>query len=417
VSRLREPRVPGPFPARALAGGKVLIAGPAGSAALLTAAEHAAFVRGLPEDGALRERLAALGVVPGAADAEALARREIESGLLNWAGPATHVLLASARGEAMLPETAKDAVDFAFSTPRPTLALEVVDEDGRGWPAAWFALSYARRRAEWAGRGLALSLRTPAAPAPGRESFRSGPGVAVRAALSADGPPPAAGLFRAARARVVVGPGAGSPEAWVDALAATGASGVEWVPSGAAARGLPAARRFASFAARALERLIDAADVSDLRDELTAGLLSGRPWEVPGTDLLETLAYAPDGTVFSSEEGWELGAGGGDETFRLGRASTLRFQELPSAPLVPALAAALAREAQPLCASCAYNSFCLIPPSAHYRAQGTLYGRLPDSPRCLAHMALLDVVFSRLSDENCLKALQKWDVDISRFTC
>ncbi len=132
---------------------------------------------------------------------------------------------------------------------------------------------------------------------------------------------------------------------------------------------------------------------------------------------METLAYAPDGTVFSSEEGWALDADDADSTFRLGHASTLRFQELPSMPLVPALATALAREAQPLCSSCAYISYCLIPPSVHFRAQGTLSGRLPDSPRCAAHMALLDVVFSRLNDEKCLKALEKWGVDISRLTC
>src|ERR1019366_1597517 len=136
-----------------------------------------------------------------------------------------------------------------------------------------------------------------------------------------------------------------------------------------------------------------------------------------GADLVETLAYAPDGTVFSSEEGWALDADVSDATFRLGHAASLRFQELPSVPLVPALATALAREAQPLCASCVYISYCLIPPSLHVRAQGTLYGRLPDSPRCVAHMALLDAAFSRLSDEKCLKAFEKWGVDIARFTC
>ena len=417
MSRLREPRAAGPSPARAFGARRVLIAGPTGRAALLTAAEHAAFAAGLAEDDPLRERLAALGVVAGAADAEALAREEIESGLLNWSGPATHVVLASARGEAMSLETAKDAVDFAFSTPRPTLALEIVDEDARGWAAAWLAFSYARRRAEWSGRGLALSYRAPAAPSPERAEFLRGHGVAVRASLTADGAPEPSRLFGAARARVVVGPAARAPEAWVDALAAAGVSGVEWVASAAAARGLPAARRFAAFAARALVRMIDAHEVSDLRDESAVGLLAGRPWEVPGADLLETLAYAPDGTVFSSEEGWALGADGFGETFRLGHAATLRFQELPSAPVVPALASALAREAQPLCASCVYRSFCVVPPSAHFRAQGSLSGRLPDSPRCMAHMALLDAVFSRLNDEKCLKALAKWDVDISRLTC
>jgi hypothetical protein len=112
-----------------------------------------------------------------------------------------------------------------------------------------------------------------------------------------------------------------------------------------------------------------------------------------------------------------LEADGAGEAFLLGHASTLRFADLPSAPVVPALMSALARDAQPLCASCTYRNYCVVPPSAHYRAQGSLTGRLPDSPRCLAHMAMLDAVFSRLNDEKCLKALEKWGVDISRFTC
>ena len=239
----------------------------------------------------------------------------------------------------------------------------------------------------------------------------------MRAALSADGAPDASRLFSAARARVVVGPAARDPEAWVDALSAAGVSGVEWVPSSAAASSLPAARRCAAFAARALSRLIDAAAVSDLRDELAVGLLAAAPVGNPRHGSLRDAGLRPgrNRVLLGRRLGARRRRRGGD--FRLGHAATLRFQELPSAPLVPALAGALAREAQPLCASCVYRSFCVVPPSAHFRAQGGLSGRLPDSPRCMAHMALLDAVFSRLNDEKCLKALEKWDVDISRFTC
>jgi hypothetical protein len=417
MSRLREPRVSGPVPARAFEGGEVLVAGPTGRAALLTAAEHAAFAGGLAPEDPLRERLAALGAIPGAGDAEALARETIESGALNWSGPATHAVLVCARGETMLPENAKAAVDFAFSTPRPTLFLEFVDEDGRGWTAAEFGVAYARRRAEWAGRGLALSYRAPTRPSREREEFLRGHGVAVRAALIADGAPDAASLFGAARARVVVGRGAREPEAWADALAGKGVSGVEWIPAPERGANPGAARHFADFAARALARLVEKHETADLRDELAVSLLNARPWEVRGADLVETLAYAPDGGVFSSEEGWALRSDGEGDLFCLGHASSLRFADLPAAPIVPALMTALAREAQPLCAACVYRSFCLVPPSAHFRAQGSLAGRLPDSPRCAAHMALLDVVFSRLNDEKCLKALEKWGVDISRFTC
>ncbi|MFI5346186.1 MAG: hypothetical protein ACHQ51_07420 [Elusimicrobiota bacterium] len=415
MSRLREPRVPGPLPARAFAGGKVLLVGPTGRAALLTDAEHSSFASGRAA-GPLRERLEALGAA-GAPDAEAFARGTIESGLLNWGGPATFAILASARGEVMPPEIAKAAVDFAFASPRPTLSLEFVDEDGRAWPAAWFGVAYARRRSEWAGRGLALSFRTAVSPSRERDEFLRGHGVATRLALNADGAPGAIRIPGAARARVVVGAGAREPEAWVDALASAGVSGVEWTPAPVAAREPSGAKRYAEFTARALARMIDRHETSDLRDELAVSLLSGRPWEVRGLDLAETLACGPDGTVFTSEEGWALDADGEGDLFRLGHAGSLRFPELPSVPVVPALLTALSRDAQPLCAACVYRTRCLIPPSVHFRAQRSLSGRLPDSPRCAAHMALLDAVFSRLNDEKCLKALEKWGVDISPLTC
>ena len=396
MSRLREPRIAGPVPVRALGPDRILVAGPTGRAALLTEAEHAAFAP--------------------AVDLESLARERVESGELNWAGPATHVILASARGAAMSPETAKIVVDFVFATPRPGVTLEIVDEDGDGWPAARFIMEYARRRAQWAGRGLALWLRAAARPSRERAELLRCQGAGVRAALRVEGAPGPVRLFGARRARLVLGRGACEPEAWVDALAGLGVSGVEWVASAELTRDAIGARRFADFTARAFARMSDGPQAWDLRDELAAALLSARPWEVPGVDLLETLAYAPDGSVYTSEEGRALDVDRGDSTFLLGHAGSLRFQDLPALPQVPALTLALAREAQPLCAACVYAPYCVVAPSAHVRAQGTLHGRLPDSPRCMAHMALLDAFFSRLPSEKCLKMLEKWGIDTWRYT-
>jgi hypothetical protein len=133
-------------------------------------------------------------------------------------------------------------------------------------------------------------------------------------------------------------------------------------------------------------------------------------------DLLETLAYAPDGRVWSSEQGLELGEGG-DETYALGAAGTLRFDALRGAPLARLLAASLWRDVQPLCGDCAYRLLCTVPPSAHHAEQGTPWGRLPDSPRCAVHMGVLDALFGVWDDEKRLPALEKWGVDIARYSC
>ncbi|MBI3565459.1 MAG: hypothetical protein HY079_09715 [Elusimicrobia bacterium] len=411
MSVLREPRVPGPVPARAVASDRVVVAGPAGRAAALTAAEHAAFAAGLPAAHPLRERLLRLGVV-GGADPDALARDLVETGLLNWPGPREIVLVVSGDGETMLPETAKDAVDFAFATPRPALALTLADLGGSGWPAARFAVEYARRKAEWGKRGLMLTYRAASAPAPDRDEVLAGHGAAFCAELAVDGPAPSA-LPPAPLARAALGPGARDPEGWADLLASRGVSSVRWVPTAEAVATPAAARRTAAFMARALGRMIERAETADLRDELALGLLAARPWEIPGLDLLDGLAVGPDGRVWTSEAAWRAAEAGGGEDFLLGHCATLRFPDLPSLPIVPAIAAAAWRPSHPTCEACAYRSFCSLPASS----RAALDGPAADSPSCAIHMALLDAVFARLSDEKCLKALEKWGVDISRLTC
>lgn len=338
------------------------------------------------------------------------ARALVETGALNWPGPATIVLRVSGGGASMTPATAKACVDAAFSTPRPALTLELDDAEGTGWRAAWLALEYAARRAEWGNRGLGVVYRTPARPSPARAQRLAERRAVVRAALRADGPPSTSALFPALRARVLVGAGAKDGAGWADALADARVEGVEWVRDGLA----PAA--FAAFCRAALRRMMERADESDLRDELVLALLAARPWEVPGVDLLETLCFAPDGSVFSSEDGLEAAAKG-DGRFALGHAATFRFQDLPSFPIVPALLSSAVNAGQPLCAGCSYKTRCAIAPSRHFRDQGSLAGRLPDSPSCLLRLSVLDEVFTRLHDEKCLKALQKWGVDSALLSC
>jgi hypothetical protein len=401
---------PWPAPLRAL-GREAVVAGPGARLARLSAEETRAAREGAGVDGASAERLAPLGVLPGPVDVDALARDLVATGVLNWAGPATHALVVSGGGAAMTPETARDAVDFAFSTPRPTLHVEIVDEDGRGFAAGWFAVEYARRKAEWRRRGLALSWRVRGAPTPELSSFLAGHRAAATLEVVADGSPARAPLFAAARARVVVAPGARDPEGWVDALSGRGLSGVQWRPPAAAFDSIAAARRFALFAARALARMIETHAVSDLRDERAVALLSARPWEVPGTELLETLAYAPDGGVYASEDGWRR-ALGGDSSRRLGACAELRYQELGASPLARAIVAAAWRPAHPVCADCPYRGVCAIPLTGGGAGAGVL-----GDPWCLLNTALLDVVFRFPDREKCLKALEKWGVDISRTAC
>lgn len=347
-----------------------------------------------------------------AAGLESAARSLALGGVLNWSGPRVHAVVVDDGTRTMTPEAARAAVDFVFSTPRPALEVELVGGDGRARATARFAREYAIRRAEWGRRGLKLRWRSAAAPS---EEFRRELDEArceLVAEMSADGPPRASAPFPAARARVRVGARASDPKGWVDALSRAGIASVLWVPDAAADASPASASRFASFCADALRRMIDVHDQSDLRDETAIALLSARPFELPGLELLSELAYGPDGRVHASEEGLRR-AVAGDETWVLGDAATLRFSELPEKPLVRAIAAAAWRPGHPVCADCPRRGLCALPASA----RGGLSGPVADAAHCLRHLAVLDAALNPKNIEKSMRTMQKWGVDISPYAC
>lgn len=419
MSRLAEWAAPakahrsvGPHRAR-LVGKTVLVAGPSGRIARLTPAEYGRFLDGLGPKDALRPRLAALGALSDAFDAGALARELVETGLLNWRGPATHVLFVARGGALMTAETAKACIDFAFATPRPALALELaVDAPQASSRVVEFCVKYAALKAGWSRRGLLLTLRARGETGGALAGFLSDHEVALRQELDAGGAPSPSDARPASRHLVRVGAGARDPRGWVDLLAARGAGSVLFAPASLDEAG---ARSFLAFYRGALARLLERWEEGP-NDEWAAALLGGRAGERPGVDLLETLAYAPDGRVYSSETGLAL-AEAGDGSYALGEAASLRFEDLSGAPLSRLLAAGLWRDVQPLCGDCAYRLLCTVPPSVHQAEQGSPWGRLPDSPRCRVHMGVLDALFSVWDDEKCLPALEKWGVDIARYSC
>ncbi len=198
----------------------------------------------------------------------------------------------------------------------------------------------------------------------------------------------------------------------MDLLAARGVGSVLFAPT---ARTPADARRFVAFYEAALARLKERWEEGP-NDEWAAALLGGRAGERPGVDLLETLAYAPDGAVYSSEDGLAL-AEAGDATYALGPVAALRFDALAESPLARLIAAGAWRDVQPLCGDCAYRLLCTVPPSVHQAEQGSPWGRLPDSPRCTVHMGVLDAIFSGWDLEKALPALEKWGVDTARYSC
>ncbi len=384
-------------------GRRVLITDELGRWALLSAAEHARLLAGLKTSDPLWPKLQALGFVAGAFDFDAAARRKFARSLPSWQGPASHVLLL----DAMTLDTARRIVEFVFRCPGPQLTLELVFEDAAAvWPVLWFIVQYARRKGEWSRRPVFLIARARTM-SPDQADFLRSHGVARCAILELDGEPDLkkAPAFRAQRARAYLRPGASGPRAWAQWFEKWGFESVRLVPTAFDEKG---AAEFESFYGEFLGWLVENGETANLRDEWTLAFLGGRPWGLPGADVLEQLAYDAAGRVFTSEEAVR---GGGE--LGLGTVAELRYPDIGRSAPARAVIAASHPDNQPLCAQCAYRPYCSVPPALSQRLQGGLWGRIPESPVCTTYMGVLDHIFGRLDDEKWLLLLDKWNVDMT----
>ena len=390
-----------------LLGGRVLITDEHGRWSLLTPAEHARLLAGLKPSDPLWPALQRRGFLAGAFDFDAAARRQFERSLLSWKGPGSHVLLLDgARGKMDL-DAARAVVEFIFRCPGPQLTLELVFSDAAScWPVLWFIVQYARRKGEWSRRPVFLIARG-AAMSPEQADFLRSHGVVRAAALELDGEPDMkkAPPFRAQRARAIVRPGARDPRAWARWFETWGFESVRLLPAALDDAGAAA---FSAFYGEFLCWLIEHGEEANLRDEWTVALLGGRPWNLPGMDVLEQLAYDAEGRVFTSEEA----AGGGGE-LELGRVGELRYPDIARRAAAGAVIAAGHPDNQPMCSQCAYRPFCAVPPSLNQKLQGTLWGQTPASGACAVQMSVLDRIFGALDDEKWLLLLNKWHVDMT----
>jgi radical SAM protein with 4Fe4S-binding SPASM domain len=382
-------------------GRRVLITDEHGRWALLTRPEYGRFLAGLEPSDPLWPILQPRGFLSEAFDFEAAARRQFERSLLSWKGPGSHVLLLDGMGL----DAARRITEFVFRCPGPQVTLELVfDDAGSAWPVIWFIVQFARRKGEWSRRPVFLIARGRSMT-PEQADFLRAHGVTRCAALELEGKPDMgkAPPFRAQRARARLGPGAAAPAAWAQWLEKWGFESVRLLP---AALDEKSAAGFVDFYGGFLSRLVADGERSNLRDEWALGMLGGRLWNLPGMDILEQLAYDPDGRVFTSEEA------AGDAELRLGDVTALRYQDIARHPAAGAVIAASHPDNQPLCSQCAYRPFCAVPPSISKKTQGGVWGQFPSSPSCAIQMGILDRILERLDDEKCLNLMNKWCVDM-----
>jgi len=129
---------------------------------------------------------------------------------------------------------------------------------------------------------------------------------------------------------------------------------------------------------------------------------------IPGGACIGQLGYAPDGSVYSSDEG-RFVASMGDEMFRIGSVED-SYQDLMGGAATRALVMAGLNDGHPDCVSCVYKPWCGQQVEYNYKTQGSLHGRMRDSTWCKKHKSIFDYLMHKLeaADERDMEMFRLW---------
>jgi len=129
---------------------------------------------------------------------------------------------------------------------------------------------------------------------------------------------------------------------------------------------------------------------------------------IPGGACIGQLGYAPDGSIYSSDEG-RFVASMGDDMFKIGTVHD-SYRELMTNAATRALVMAGLNDGQPDCVSCVYKPWCGQQVEYNYKTQGSLHGHMRDSTWCRKHKSIFDYLMHKLesADERDMEMFRLW---------
>ena len=131
----------------------------------------------------------------------------------------------------------------------------------------------------------------------------------------------------------------------------------------------------------------------------------------PGGACIGQLGYAPDGSIYSSDEG-RFVAAMGDDMFKIGTVEDTYHQLVTNGATRAAVMAGL-NDGQPDCVSCVYKPWCGQQVEYNYKTQGSLHGRMRDSTWCKKHKSIFDYLMHKVLNANAedLAMFQRWTIN------
>jgi His-Xaa-Ser system radical SAM maturase HxsB len=129
---------------------------------------------------------------------------------------------------------------------------------------------------------------------------------------------------------------------------------------------------------------------------------------IPGGACIGQLGYAPDGSIYSSDEG-RFVASMGDDMFKIGTVQD-SYYDLMTNAATRALVMAGLNDAQPDCVTCVYKPWCGQQVEYNYKTQGSLHGHMRDSAWCKKHKSIFDYLLHKLeaADDRDMEMFRLW---------
>lgn len=129
---------------------------------------------------------------------------------------------------------------------------------------------------------------------------------------------------------------------------------------------------------------------------------------IPGGACIGQMGYAPDGSIYSSDEG-RFVAAMGDDMFKIGTVND-SYHDLMNNASTRALVMAGLNDGQPDCVCCVYKQWCGQQVEYNYKTQGSLHGHMRDSMWCRKHKSIFDYVMHKLesADERDMEMFRLW---------
>jgi uncharacterized protein len=128
------------------------------------------------------------------------------------------------------------------------------------------------------------------------------------------------------------------------------------------------------------------------------------------------IAYNFDGTIYTCDEG-RMVAHMGNDFFKLGHVSGQSWKDIAGHPTIRALAVASIQDALPACSDCVFKPSCGIQPLHNYMFDGDLFGQRPRSRKCQEFYGEQAEVYRRLADDvdgRFEKIFRRWTIQRSR---